>query len=266
MNFTFSVNSYLLAWYLLFKDNLPLTPSFKKFRLKLFNDYPKEYGSLLKEKSEIILKKENFIPSNDLLYDKIFKTEEFKNYLEESNSYAIFLRELWKQNKARINEELRYLIKYKVKDDYNVICFPPNFMINDYEKTEDDKVVLWGLKRLDKEDNFYPLILLSLKCELDELEVKNSITLTVLDLLVNNELRMRLSGDNLFNKDMGSNFKRKLKYYPYFLKYLKMNDEEIKRRSERDGIALYPYDDVDLSNLDLKGFVKYLKENEIKFI
>ena len=52
MNLNFSVNEYLLAWYLLYSASL--SKEIDKFRKNLWNKYKKEYNFCYKDKEEII--------------------------------------------------------------------------------------------------------------------------------------------------------------------------------------------------------------------
>ena len=78
MELVFKTNDYLLAWYLLFKPSTDT--EFQKIKLKLWKNYTEEYKKIEKDNVKIMQDTDNFIPNNDLIYDKIFETDYFKKY------------------------------------------------------------------------------------------------------------------------------------------------------------------------------------------
>ena len=76
MNIEFMTNDYLLAWYLLFKPSF--SEEIQRLKVKLYQNYSKQYLCLEKENIEILKYNQDFIPDDDTIYNIIFESEVFK--------------------------------------------------------------------------------------------------------------------------------------------------------------------------------------------
>ena len=97
MELVFKTNDYLLAWYLLFKPSTDT--EFQKIKLKLWKNYTEEYKKIEKDNVKIMQDTDNFIPNNDLIYDKIFETDYFKKYKTKTDKNMFMLREAYDINR-----------------------------------------------------------------------------------------------------------------------------------------------------------------------
>ena len=87
MKLEFIVNKYLLIWNLLYQSSV--SEEIHKLKQKLWNDNKKEYSLIHKDKTLILEDINNFIPDNDLIYNKVESSLYYKKIKLETNRYSL---------------------------------------------------------------------------------------------------------------------------------------------------------------------------------
>ena len=266
MNIQFLTNDYILAWMLLFKASI--TEEIQALKEKIYNTYPKKYMAMQKENVEILKYNKDFIPDDDTIYNIIFESEIFLNLKKETEKHRLFLMSSWDKYKKETRNNLKELIRFDIKDSYNILVVHPLLDTVEYIKKNPKKNICWGKK--DDTDNslrcLMRIIFTIIRIELGEKEAKNKeITLAILDLAINNELHTRISKISKYNEGFRNLRVLKRQLYPYWLMYMGADKEELVSYMMRDQIAFdfdkYPIE-VGLRKVDLKGFIDFCSNNQ----
>lgn len=264
MELVFKTNDYLLAWYLLFKPSTDT--EFQKIKLKLWKNYTEEYKKIEKDNVKIMQDTDNFIPNNDLIYDKIFETDYFKKYKQKTDKNMFSLREAYDINKKVIDKELKEILKHKIRNTYEIIIMYPELNISEYVKNNPKKVIVWGRKE-DEDDSLQSVLKIlytALKYELSDLKIsRENILSSIIDMIITNELQSRLLNKTCYEEGFKKLLEIKHTLYPYFLMYLGIIEkEELIKRSKYDNIKFdIKVIENGLAKVDIKEFITFCDEN-----
>ena len=266
MNIQFLTNDYILAWMLLFKGSI--SEEIQALKEKIYNTYPKKYMAMQKENVEILKYNKDFIPDDDTIYNIIFESETFLSLKKETEKHRLFLMSSWDKYKKEIRSNLKELIRFDIKDSYNILVVHPLLDTIEYIKKNPKKNICWG-KKDDCDDSIRCLmriIFTIIRIEISEKEAKDKeITLSILDLAINNELHTRITGISKYNEGFRNLRILKRQLYPYWLMYMGAGREELVSYMMRDQIAFdfdkYPIE-VGLRKVDLKGFIDFCSNNQ----
>lgn len=266
MEINFKTNDYLLAWYLLFKPSL--TDDIQELKMKLWNDYSEEYKNIEKDNIEILKDLDNFIPDNDIIYDRIFKSKDFKNIKKETEEHLYFIRDIWDSHKEEVNEILNELLRFKIKDSFDLVILYKELNVSEYIKNNPSKVLAWG-RSDDKRapiNTLIRIIYTLLKYELSDIDAKEDIKSSIIDLVVTNELQSRIRNKSTYDEGFKELSEKKELIYPYFLMYLGYLDKEkIEKKKKSDKVKFnLKYQSIEdkLQNVNLKEFIMFCSENE----
>ena len=268
MKLHFKTNDYLLTWNLLYGASF--SEPVHIFKQKLYKKHKNQYMAIQKDKKEMLTDIKNFIPDDDTLYNYVFDTDLFAKLKEDTEKHRMELLKIWDQNKKTINEHLRAILKFPLKDDYNIIVLHP---IMDTVLMEKGSINIgWG-NRKDLVDPYFTLTNIVYNIVKSELSgVKKDykeIIDVVLELAIQNELYTRLSGKSSYSNGDNTLVYLKKQIYPYWLMYLGYEKEDFTRFMMRDGIVFeidkYLFE-RDLKKLNLYQFIEFCIRNQKKII
>lgn len=263
MRLHFKTSDYLLIWNLLFGASF--SKPIHEYKQKLYKTHKRQYELMQKDKKEMLSDIKNFIPDNDTLYNLVFETEMFNRLKQDTYRHKLELLKIWDQNKKELNGELKEILKFPLKDDYNIIVLHP---IMDTCLTEAGAIsVGWGF-RTDLKDSCKTLVNIInkiLRNELVDFQKNYKDIVNVIIELAMDELYRRLGGVNTYSVTDKSLKFLKSQIYPYFLMYLGVTVDEFPGYMMRDGIAFdidkYVYEDK-LSGLNLLEFIEFCIRNQ----
>ena len=266
MNIEFMTNDYLLAWYLLFKPSF--SEEVQRLKVKLYQNYGKQYMRLEKENVEILKYNQDFIPDDDTIYNIIFESEVFKKIKKETERHRQFLMKSWDTNSKKIKAILKDILRFSIKDKYVILVVHPRLDTVEYMRTNPKKNIAWG-KSDDKDDSIKTMMRVMytlVKYEIGSFQKENKeIVNSIIDLTITNELQTRLTGKSTFNEGFRNLKLLKKQLYPYFLMYLGADREELVSYMMRDqmpfDIDRYPVE-KELRNVDLFGFIDFCCKNQ----
>lgn len=266
MSIEFLTNDYILAWMLLFKGSI--SEEIQALKEKLYNTYPRKYMALEKENVEILKYNKDFIPDDDTIYNIIFESEAFERLKKETEKHRIFLMSAWDKYKKEIRTNLKDLLRYDINETYHILVVHPLLDTVEYIKRNPKRNICWG-KKDDTNDALTTLmriIFTIVRTTLIDKEKKDKeITLSILDLAINNELHTRLSKVTKYHEGFKNLRVLKRQLYPYWLMYMGADREALVSYMMRDQIAFdfekYPVE-VGLRKVDIKGFIDFCSNNQ----
>lgn len=268
MRLHFKTNDYLLTWNLLYGSSF--SQPVHTFKQKLYKKHRVQYMNIQKDKKEMLYDIKNFIPDDDTLYNYVFETDLFLKLKQDTEKHRMYLLKVWDQNKKKVNDALREILKFKLRDDYNIIVLHP---IMDTILIQKNSINIgWG-NRKDIKDPYYALtniIYNIIRNEIGEFkkDYKDMIDV-VLELAIQNEFYTRLSGKSSYSVGDNTLIYLKRQIYPYWLMYLGCEKEDFPGYMMRDGIV-FEIDrylvEKDLKKLNLIEFIEFCIRNQRKII
>ncbi len=266
MNIQFVVNDYLLAWNLLFRPSI--SEEIQKLKERLYKNYSKEYMKLQNENVEILKYTNDFIPDDDLIYNFVFESEEYKLVKKQTDKYRRFLMKIWDSNQRVIQSSLKELLRFKVENNYQILVIHPYFDNVEFLKKNPKKNIVWG-KKEDTEDGLKAvmrILFTAIKYELNDYQEGNKEIVTAIeDLLVTNEIYTRIVGHSKYEEGIKRLKLLKKQLYPYWLMYQGADREELVSYMMRDrmpfDIDKYPIE-KGLRKIDLKEFIDFCCNNQ----
>lgn len=263
MKMDFIINKYLLIWYLLYESSI--SEGIHKLKQKLWRDHRKEY-SLLHGDRDIILKDlDNYIPDDDLIFNFVESSDEYKKLKRETNKYRLDLLRMWDQNKKLYLRELNKLLRDDFLSDYQVLVIHPSFDI--LETDLNDNTIIIGKKiNANDKDNFLTyLIYKIIKKTFSGIKTNDDdIVNAIIELLITNELFTRVTKKSKYNLGKKSLREIKEKIYPYWLMYMGVEQSDMEKYMVRDNIffniSSYTYED-NLKNIDIFSFINFVLKN-----
>ena len=268
MRLHFKTNDYLLVWNLLFGASF--SRPIHEFKQRLYKTHRRQYEIIQKDKREMLIDIKNFIPDNETLYNLVFETELFNRLKQDSEKHRLKLLKMWDLNKKELNKELKDILRFSLKEDYNVITLHPIMDTSLFERGCCS--IGWGFRN-DLKDQYKTLteiIYFIVRNELGDYQ-KNykDIVDVVLELAIKNELYTRLSGNSSYKSGDKSLVFLKSQIYPFFLMYLGCSMDDFTGYMRRDGITFdidkYPVEES-LKNLNLLEFIEFCIHNQKNII
>ena len=267
MRFHFKTNDYLLTWNLLFGASF--SRPIHEFKQRLYRTHKRQYEIIQKDKKEMLSDIKNFIPDNDTLYNLVFETELFARLKQDSERHRLELLKIWDQYKDKLNKELKSILKFNIKDDYNILILHPIMDSSLFEKGCCS--IGWGY-RTDLHDPCMTLVDIThfiVKNELADYQKNYKDIVDAVMELAKSELYTRLSGNSNYKDGDKSLRFLKSQIYPFFLMYLGCETEEFPGYMIRDGITFdiekYPVQEG-LSKLNLLEFIDFCIRNQKNII
>lgn len=268
MRLHFKTNDYLLTWNLLYGASF--SQVVHNFKQKLYKTHKKQYMAIEKDKKEMLSDIKNFIPDDDTLYNYVFDTELFSRLKEDTEKHRLELIKVWDQNKKQVNDNLKEILKFTIKKDYEVIVLHP--IMDSILMEKGSNTIGWGNKRDLKDTNltltniFHYIV----KNEIGDFEAKyKDIIDVVLELAIANEFYTRLSGKSTYLQGDNTLTYLKRQIYPYWLMYLGCEKEDFTGYMMRDGITfdIDKYEvEKELKKLNLFEFIEFCIRNQWKIV
>ncbi len=264
MNINFAENDYLLVWALLYGP--AISEEVFEFKKKLWAGHKKQYNLVEKDKKELLKDIKNYIPDDDTIYNLVFEAEVFDKLKDQSSKHRLELLKMWDENKKEINSNIKDILRFDIKDKYNVFIVNPKLDMTDVDK--DTSNIIWGHKK-DLDDKYKTLTNIVYEIVKREVGDYNSeykeIIQAVLELAITNELQTRLCKTSTYDEGDKSLKFLKRQIYPYWLMYMGADFEQLTGYMMRDKIAF----DIDkytierqLKKVDLYGFIDFCIKNQ----
>ena len=239
-----------------------------KLRDELWEKYNNAYKRLMTDYSNnpIVLLKDNNVVKT---VNEFIKTPEFNKLYEETITYSNYLKELFENNKDMLNQYLQRVLKMDFNLAVNVYISHPNAYTG--YAFDDDKIAWGHFKGVDNPN--YNIVYLThefLHClipyEKDKDEMHHEINHCIVELTADYELWSLLNKKSTINEGHEELKKYKKFIYPYWLKYIGLDEEDLKLRLQRDNINIndIPIIIDDLSKLNIKEFIDYCYEQYMK--
>jgi hypothetical protein len=262
MNLKFTMNEYLLVWYILYGASL--SDEIHKFKQKLWKNYRNIYNQCYKDKNEIIKYDKDFIPDNDLLYNFVFESEIYQKLKKEDERHRVQLMKIWDENKKKLNAVLKELLRFDLVECQTVFVLHPYMEIVEYNKFNDS--VVWGSDK-DKYTFLNKIIFIIVSGMLSEYKKEdNDIIEAIIELVVLNEINTKISSKSAYYIGRPGLKIIKRQIYPYFLMYLGAStQEELLSYMMRDKIVfeLEKYQiEKSLSKMNLCNFIDFCIKNK----
>lgn len=262
MKLEFIVNDYLLAWHLLFRASF--NEEIQEIKMRLYNNHKEEYMKLSGDINLILEDIDNFIPNNDLIYDNLIESSAFKNIKKEVEEYYLFMLKAYDKHKKKLDEEIYSILRFQLKNNYKVIALHPKMDILEYKEVNNNNYILIGKAKPLSETNFIlSLVKLCAQAVINIEEQKKEVEKAVLDLAINNELKLRLDEEASYNTGDIMNGAKVL--YPYFLMYLGADDVETLvslMMRNRLGFEAEKYQmEPQLKKINIKAFIDFCYNN-----
>ena len=268
MRLHFTTNDYLLTWNLLFGSSF--SEPVHTFKQRLYKTYRNKYNKLSKDKAEMLQDIKNFIPDDDTLYNLVFGTDIFSEVREDAEKHRLELLKIWDQYNKKVNQDLKEILKFSLKDDYNVVVFSP--IMDSALAIKGCNTIGWG-KRTDLDDTALTLtniIYYIIKSEMGDFgkNYKEFVDV-ILELAIQNELYTRTSGKSSYLQGDKTLSFLKRQIYPYWLMYLGCEKEDFPRYMMRDGI---PFEidryivDKTLKKMNLLDFIEFCIHNQKRIV
>jgi len=206
-----------------------------------------------------------FLMDNDVinLVNAFVDTNEFKIVLNETKLYYDTVKSHWAKNKVLINAYLKKVLKFDLDINPIVYISHPN-TFKGY--TFNNNRIVWGhyngIKDLDY--NLVYLVHEGLHCllpfEKNESEIHANIKHSIIELISDNELYSMLKGENTLNE--GHSFLNEYKelIYPYWFKYIGLNDNQIKNRLDNSNYIVKEIDNsnnIDFNQMNIYEFIDF---------
>lgn len=261
------VNEYLLIWNLLYQSSV--SEEIHILKQKLWNEHKKEYSLIHKDKLSILSELNDFIPDDDLVYNKVIQNVSYKKVKQDTNKYRLQLLEIWDNNKKKYKKELNKILKYDFKEEYKICVLHPNLDV--VETDYDTKIITVGKKVITRDkDNFLTYLIYKIvkqefmNIKTDEREIVDAVC----ELVTINELYTKVTGESKYSMGKKSLRETKEKIYPYFLMYLGYKNEDFEKLMIRDNIFFDK--DIEYSTLlkeiDIYSFINYIIKNKKKIL
>lgn len=268
MRLHFTTNDYLLTWNLLFGSSF--SEPVHTFKQRLYKTYRNKYNKLSKDKTEMLQDIKNFIPDDDTLYNLVFGTDIFSEVREDAEKHRLELLKIWDQYNKKVNQDLKEILKFSLKDDYNIVVFSP--IMDSTLAVKGCNTIGWG-KRTDLDDTALTLtniIYYIIKSEMGDFgkNYKEFVDV-ILELAIQNELYTRTSGKSSYLQGDKTLSFLKRQIYPYWLMYLGCEKEDFPRYMMRDGI---PFEidryivDKTLKKMNLLDFIEFCIHNQKRIV
>ncbi|MBE6147407.1 MAG: hypothetical protein E7168_03640 [Firmicutes bacterium] len=265
MKISFKTNDYLLTWNLLYGASI--SPKIHNFKQKLWTTYKKQYNSGAKDKDEMLLDIDNYIPNDDTIYNLVFETELFETIKNGCEKYRLELMKIWDENKKMIIKHLKEIVRIPLKENYNIIILHPS-MDTILTNKNTPMNFAWGFKK-DLENKLMAMtniVYTIIKNEIGEFDKEyKEIVQAILELAIHNELYTRLSGESNYLQGDKTLTYLKRQIYPYWLMYLGCDKEDMTHYMMRDKIAFdienYTME-TPLKKVDLCEFIRFCIKNQ----
>lgn len=258
------VNKYLLIWHLLYQSSV--SDDVHNLKQQLWLKYKKEYSLVHKDKEEILLTLEDYIPNDNLIYNLIENSQEYKKVKHETMKYRNNILEIWDKNRKNYTKELGQILKFNLKKTYKICVVHPNLDVVETDFKSNTITIGKQIITKDKDNFLTYLIYKIVKHEILKLKTNETEILdVVVELAITNELYTRISNKSKYKIGKKELRNLKEKIYPYWLMYLGVKEEDFDKYMVRDNIFFdktkYKYEKI-LRTIDIYSFIAFLVKNK----
>ena len=258
------VNKYLLIWHLLYQSSV--SDDVHNLKQQLWIKYKKEYSLVHKDKEEILLTLEDYIPNDNLIYNLIENSQEYKKVKHETMKYRNNILEIWDKNRKNYTKELGQILKFNLKNTYKICIIHPNLDVVETDFKSNTITIGKQIITKDKDNFLTYLIYKIVKHEILKLKTyEKDILDVVVELAITNELYTRISNKSKYKIGKKELRNLKEKIYPYWLMYLGVREEDFDKYMVRDNIFFdktkYKYEKI-LRTIDIYSFIAFLVKNK----
>ena len=258
------VNKYLLIWHLLYQSSV--SDDVHNLKQQLWIKYKKEYSLVHKDKEEILLTLEDYIPNDNLIYNLIENSQEYKKVKHETMKYRNNILEIWDKNRKNYTKELGQILKFNLKNTYKICIIHPNLDVVETDFKSNTITIGKQIITKDKDNFLTYLIYKIVKHEILKLKTNEKDILdVVVELAITNELYTRISNKSKYKIGKKELRNLKEKIYPYWLMYLGVREEDFDKYMVRDNIFFdktkYKYEKI-LRTIDIYSFIAFIVKNK----
>ena len=258
------VNKYLLIWHLLYQSSV--SDDVHNLKQQLWIKYKKEYSLVHKDKEEILLTLEDYIPNDNLIYNLIENSQEYKKVKHETMKYRNNILEIWDKNRKNYTKELGQILKFNLKNTYKICIIHPNLDVVETDFKSNTITIGKQIITKDKDNFLTYLIYKIVKHEILKLKTNEKDILdVVVKQAITNELYTRISNKSKYKIGKKELRNLKEKIYPYWLMYLGVREEDFDKYMVRDNIFFdktkYKYEKI-LRTIDIYSFIAFLVKNK----
>ena len=191
-------------------------------------------------------------------------TNEFQKLYKETELYINNVKKYWEENKDRINKYLKDILKVDIDINLNVYMSHPN-CYEGYSFGENN--VAWGHYKGIDDPNYNLTYLVHeglhhlLPFGVNDNELVCYIKHSIIELASDYELYSLLKNESTLNHGHPYLEEYKKIIYPYWLRYIGLNDSQIEERLVKDSIGDDNYvqiEDINEANMDVYKFVNFL--------
>lgn len=210
----------------------------------------------------------NFLLDNDIkkIIKEFKKTEVFKKMYIETEIYLTNVKKYWEENKNIINQYL----KKNLKTDFDIkptvyILHPETYTGYSFDS---DKIA-WGHYKgvEDLNYNITYLVHEGLHCLIpfgkDETDDECNIKHSIIELISDYELYSLLKGESTLKEGHSYLNAYKKFIYPYWLRYIGLDDNQIIQRLKKDSVRssdLFDIKTSDISIMNIQQFIDFCTE------
>lgn len=205
----------------------------------------------------------HFLLDNDVkrTIEVLKESDEYKKIYDEAKLYLENVKKCWENNQIYINEYLRNVLRINFNININVYISHPN---NCEGYSFGNNNVAWGhYKGLDDPNyNLTYLVHEGLHCilpfEPEENDIEGGIKHTVIELISDYELYSSLKGESTLNEGHPYLDEYRKFIYPYWIRYIGLDDAQIIQRLEKDGIGLDEFTSVEDGEVSIKNIKEFI--------
>lgn len=197
-------------------------------------------------------------------------SNEYKKLYNETKIYLDNIKKYWNDNKEIINNYLKRILKMDFKKEATVYITHPNTC--EGYSFDNDKIV-WGHYKGINNPN-YNLVYLThewIHCLIpfteSDSEIDCYIKHSIIELVADYELYSMIEGRSTLKEGHSYLEEYKKFLYPYWLKYIGLDDNGIKERLEKDSISEFNDTGNDnISNMNIDEFIKYCSNKYLEIV
>ena len=211
----------------------------------------------------------NYLSDKDVMntINNLKNTKEFKKLYEETKDYTNSIKKSWHENQDMINDYLKNILKIEFNIHLNVYISHPNC----YEGFSfGDNNIAWGHFKGIDEPNYNLTYLIHeglhhiIPFNNNDNELTCNIKHSIIELASDYELYSLLKKESTINEGHQHLNEYKRIIYPYWLRYIGLNNKEIVERQERDSIYNDNYiedETINIKKININEFINYIITN-----
>ena len=263
MDFNFILDENYLSLFILNREMFNESEDIKLIKTSLKDNIG--YQKII---NDSLFNPEYLLLDNDVnkVINDFKNTNAFKKLYNETKEYCNTLKNYWNENKNNINNYLKNILKTNINIKPNVYISHP-CANRGYSFSNNN--VAWGhIKGVyDLNYNIVYLVHEGLHClipfEQNDNKDMCNIKHSIIELIADYELNSKLKGKSTLDEGHPYLSEYKKVIYPYWLKYINLNNNQIDERLKLDNISDNVFnntDNIDVSNINIYDFINICYE------